>query len=66
MSKNDFLNYLVVLINPNTPECHRWTKAHDILVAQKIRKDKLAIMVRESEAMLRSENLLTFKCRKCV
>lgn len=37
-----------------------WTKAHDILVAQNIRKDKLAMMVRESEAMLRDGYQLFF------
>lgn len=30
-----------------------WTKAHDLLVQQKIKKDLLAIVVRESDAMLR-------------
>lgn len=32
---------------------HRWTKAHTLLVQQKIKKDLLAIVVRESDAMLR-------------
>lgn len=32
---------------------HRWTKAHDLLVEQKIRKDLLAEAVSESEVMLR-------------
>lgn len=39
----------------------RWTKAHEILVEQKIRKDLLASVVQESDAMLRSENLLPLK-----
>ncbi|KAL1255511.1 hypothetical protein QQF64_013572, partial [Cirrhinus molitorella] len=30
-----------------------WTKAHELLVQQKISKDHLALAVRESEAMLR-------------
>lgn len=30
-----------------------WTKAHELLVEQKIRKDLLATAVRESNAMLR-------------
>ncbi|XP_036408953.1 7-methylguanosine phosphate-specific 5'-nucleotidase-like isoform X2 [Megalops cyprinoides] len=30
-----------------------WTKAHDLLVQQKIRKDLLTLVVRESDAMLR-------------
>ncbi|XP_059366104.1 cytosolic 5'-nucleotidase 3-like [Carassius carassius] len=30
-----------------------WTKAHELLVQQKISKDSLAVIVRESEAMLR-------------
>ncbi|XP_030649555.1 cytosolic 5'-nucleotidase 3-like [Chanos chanos] len=30
-----------------------WTKAHDLLVQQQIRKDRLAIVVEESDAMLR-------------
>lgn len=36
---------------------HRWTKAHDLLVEQRIRKDQLAEAVRGSEARLRSELL---------
>ncbi|XP_065147034.1 cytosolic 5'-nucleotidase 3-like isoform X1 [Paramisgurnus dabryanus] len=32
-----------------------WTKAHDLLVEQKIRKDDLTCVVRESEARLRDE-----------
>lgn len=35
----------------------RWTRAHELLVQQKIRKDLLAMTVRESEAKLRSENM---------
>lgn len=35
---------------------HRWTKAHDLLIQQAIRKDQLAIMVNESDAMLRWED----------
>uniref|UniRef100_A0A3B4B1A5 Uncharacterized protein n=1 Tax=Periophthalmus magnuspinnatus TaxID=409849 RepID=A0A3B4B1A5_9GOBI len=30
-----------------------WTKAHELLIEQKIKKDALALAVRESEAMLR-------------
>uniref|UniRef100_A0A1A7YIW3 5'-nucleotidase n=1 Tax=Iconisemion striatum TaxID=60296 RepID=A0A1A7YIW3_9TELE len=37
-----------------------WTKAHDLLVEQKIRKDQLAEAVRESEAMLREGYQLFF------
>ncbi|XP_068434071.1 cytosolic 5'-nucleotidase 3-like [Clinocottus analis] len=37
-----------------------WTKAHEILVQQKIRKDLLAIVVRESDAMLREGYQLLF------
>uniref|UniRef100_A0A1A8HDC0 5'-nucleotidase n=1 Tax=Nothobranchius korthausae TaxID=1143690 RepID=A0A1A8HDC0_9TELE len=37
-----------------------WTKAHDLLVEQKIRKDQLAEAVRESDAMLREGYLLFF------
>ncbi|XP_017284994.1 cytosolic 5'-nucleotidase 3 [Kryptolebias marmoratus] len=37
-----------------------WTKAHDLLVEQKIRKDDLAEAVRESEAMLREGYELFF------
>lgn len=33
----------------------RWTKAHELLVKQEIRKDLLALAVRESDAMLRLE-----------
>lgn len=32
---------------------HRWTKAHDLLIQQKIRKDLLAQVVKESDVMLR-------------
>lgn len=32
---------------------HRWTKAHELLIEQEIRKDRLAMMVNESDAMLR-------------
>lgn len=41
--------------------CHRWTKAHDLLVEQKVRKDQLAEAVHESEARLRSEHLCRWK-----
>lgn len=34
---------------------HRWTKAHDLLIQQAIKKDHLAMMVNESDAMLRWE-----------
>lgn len=37
---------------------HRWTKAHELLIEQEIRKDHLAMMVNESDAMLRWENFL--------
>lgn len=37
-----------------------WTKAHEILVQQKIRKDLLALVVRESDAMLREGYQLLF------
>lgn len=37
-----------------------WTKAHEILVQQEIRKDLLAIAVRESDAMLREGYQLLF------
>ncbi|XP_034448878.1 cytosolic 5'-nucleotidase 3-like isoform X2 [Hippoglossus hippoglossus] len=37
-----------------------WTKAHELLVQQEIRKDKLAIVVRKSEAMLREGYQLFF------
>uniref|UniRef100_A0A8C2ZTR9 5'-nucleotidase n=1 Tax=Cyclopterus lumpus TaxID=8103 RepID=A0A8C2ZTR9_CYCLU len=37
-----------------------WTKAHEILVQQEIRKDLLAIVVRESDAMLREGYQLLF------
>lgn len=40
---------------------HRWTKAHKLLVDQRIKKDMLAVVVRESEVMLRSEDQLTSK-----
>lgn len=39
----------------------RWTKAHELLVQQEIKKDMLAVAVRESEAMLRSENFVSLK-----
>lgn len=32
---------------------HRWTKAHDLLVEQKIKKEELAAAVHQSDAMLR-------------
>lgn len=32
---------------------YRWTKAHELLVQQKIHKSDIAQIVRESEAMLR-------------
>lgn len=44
---------------------HRWTKAHELLVQQEIRKDLLGVAVRESEAMLRSENLLPPETTTC-
>lgn len=34
---------------------HRWTKVHELLIEQRIRKDMLAQAVRESSTMLRSE-----------
>ncbi|XP_050929650.1 cytosolic 5'-nucleotidase 3 isoform X2 [Lates calcarifer] len=37
-----------------------WTKAHELLVQQKIRKDMLAMVVRESDAMLREGYQLFF------
>uniref|UniRef100_A0A3B5AXR3 5'-nucleotidase n=1 Tax=Stegastes partitus TaxID=144197 RepID=A0A3B5AXR3_9TELE len=37
-----------------------WTKAHELLVQQKIKKDMLALAVRESEAMLREGYQLFF------
>ncbi|XP_062264145.1 cytosolic 5'-nucleotidase 3-like [Platichthys flesus] len=37
-----------------------WTQAHELLVKQDIRKDKLAIVVRQSEAMLREGYQLFF------
>uniref|UniRef100_A0A7N6FDJ4 5'-nucleotidase n=1 Tax=Anabas testudineus TaxID=64144 RepID=A0A7N6FDJ4_ANATE len=37
-----------------------WTKAHELLVQQKIRKDLLAMVVRESNAMLREGYQLFF------
>nr|XP_057905351.1 7-methylguanosine phosphate-specific 5'-nucleotidase-like [Doryrhamphus excisus] len=37
-----------------------WTKAHELLVQQKIRKDLLAVVVRESDAMLREGYQLFF------
>ncbi|XP_019949885.1 cytosolic 5'-nucleotidase 3-like isoform X1 [Paralichthys olivaceus] len=37
-----------------------WTKAHELLVQQEIKKDKLAIVVRESDAMLRDGFQLFF------
>ncbi|XP_068575082.1 cytosolic 5'-nucleotidase 3-like [Cebidichthys violaceus] len=37
-----------------------WTKAHELLVQQEIRKDLLAIVVRESDAMLREGYQLLF------
>ncbi|KAM9843016.1 cytosolic 5'-nucleotidase 3-like [Aulostomus maculatus] len=37
-----------------------WTKAHELLVQQKIRKDLLATVVRESDAMLRDGYQLFF------
>ncbi|XP_054861159.1 cytosolic 5'-nucleotidase 3-like isoform X1 [Amphiprion ocellaris] len=37
-----------------------WTKAHELLVQQKIKKDMLEVAVRESEAMLREGNQLFF------
>ncbi|KAJ4931876.1 hypothetical protein JOQ06_010314 [Pogonophryne albipinna] len=37
-----------------------WTKAHKILVQQKIRKDRLAMAVRDSDAMLREGYQLLF------
>lgn len=50
----------------DAPVSHRWTKAHELLLQQEIRKDLLAVVVKESEAMLRSANLLTFKSRKFI
>ncbi|XP_029945284.1 cytosolic 5'-nucleotidase 3-like [Salarias fasciatus] len=37
-----------------------WTKAHELLVEQKIRKDRLSVAVRESDAMLREGYQLFF------
>ncbi|KPP77108.1 cytosolic 5'-nucleotidase 3-like, partial [Scleropages formosus] len=37
-----------------------WTKAHDLLIEQKIQKDRLAVVVRESDAMLRDGYKLFF------
>nr|XP_046271606.1 cytosolic 5'-nucleotidase 3A-like isoform X2 [Scatophagus argus] len=37
-----------------------WTKAHELLVQQKIRKDQLAVAVQESDAMLREGYQLFF------
>ncbi|XP_060945983.1 cytosolic 5'-nucleotidase 3-like isoform X1 [Limanda limanda] len=37
-----------------------WTQAHELLVQQEIRKDKLAIVVQQSEAMLREDFQLFF------
>lgn len=37
-----------------------WTKAHELLVEQKIRKDLLAVVVKESDAMLREGYQLFF------
>lgn len=36
---------------------HRWTKAHELLIQQAIKKDHLATMVKESDAMLRWEDV---------
>lgn len=38
---------------------YRWTKVHDLLIQQRIRKDMLAQAVKESDAMLRYTQ---FKC----
>ncbi|XP_048101351.1 cytosolic 5'-nucleotidase 3-like isoform X1 [Alosa alosa] len=37
-----------------------WTKAHELLVQQKINKDLLAVVVRESDAMLREDYQIFF------
>lgn len=37
---------------------HRWTKVHELLIEQRIRKDMLAQAVRESSTMLRSDSIL--------
>jgi len=34
----------------------RWTRAHELLVQQKIRKDQLSLAVQESDAMLRYQD----------
>ncbi|KAI4881627.1 hypothetical protein NFI96_016843 [Prochilodus magdalenae] len=41
-----------------------WTRAHDLLVQQQIRKDKLAEVVRESDAMLRDGYQVFFNSLK--
>lgn len=53
-----FILSFMSLMNHMCLPSHRWTKAHDLLVEQKIRKDRLATAVKESDAMLRWENLL--------
>lgn len=53
------------IFSPVLVNVFRWTKAHDLLVEQRIRKDQLAEAVRESEARLRSELLLVFVLNYC-
>ncbi len=52
--------------NCAAPTSHRWTRAHELLVQQEIKKDQLAMAVRESDAMLRSEKLLPLKTGKLI
>lgn len=40
----------------------RWTKVHELLIEQRIRKDMLAQAVKESSAMLRFVVDDTYKC----
>lgn len=39
---------------------HRWTKVHELLIEQRIRKDMLSQAVKESSAMLRYAPCLNF------
>lgn len=50
-----FLLQLICFMARSSP---RWTIAHELLVKQQIRKDRLAMAVDESEAMLRWDSFL--------
>ena len=55
VKKNELMVSMGAILNYSS--LYRWTKVHELLIQQRIRKDMLAQAVKESRAMLRYPQL---------